>query len=245
MLLHYDLDRDVILDADRTVLGSLAFRYNADGEVRLRFLKGGARVDPAGLTEILLTVKSSGKYDQQTPLILDGAWTKTGSGDTAEWTAYPDTTSAVIADALDVDNDDTNDDASVATQADIRLVIAGRARISALVSGTIQNSNYRDDDNPPTAQPAPGTFALASQTPMFRTDITALTGGGVNAMDGLVTANGLIPLGKLLIVIIGGALQIWQLQLWDGVTAEDSGVGLVLPDDADDPDNLRIWVRVL
>jgi hypothetical protein len=37
---------------------------------------------------------------------------------------------------------------------------------------------------------------------------------------------------------------MWQLQTWDGVTAESTANGLVLPDDANALSNLKIWVRL-
>ena len=45
-------------------------------------------------------------------------------------------------------------------------------------------------------------------------------------------------------VVIPGALQWWQLQTWDGVAAEDTANGLLLPDDFNAITNAKIWVRI-
>ncbi len=93
-------------------------------------------------------------------------------------------------------------------------------------------------------EPAPGqstsalTTALAERL-IFR---SALTGGTATSLDGVATVA--LPLLTPCLVSESGALSMWQLQVWDGVTAENTGAGLVLPDDANALTNLKIWVRL-
>lgn len=71
---------------------------------------------------------------------------------------------------------------------------------------------------------------------------SALTGGTATSLDGVATVA--LPLMNPCLVSESGALSMWQLQTWDGVTAENTGAGLVLPDDANALTNLKIWVRL-
>jgi hypothetical protein len=101
-----------------------------------------------------------------------------------------------------------------------------------------------DNDYITGDEPAPGestsalTAALAERL-IFR---SALTGGTATSLDGVATT-GLVLMTPCL-VSQAGALSTWQLQTWDGVTAENADGGLVLPDDANAVTNLKIWVRL-
>lgn len=76
---------------------------------------------------------------------------------------------------------------------------------------------------------------------------TALTGGGANALDGLVTAGGAIPTNSVresLTGSVGGEdLAISRWVLVAGTNAED-GISYVRPDDYDGTTNARVWVRI-
>jgi hypothetical protein len=101
-----------------------------------------------------------------------------------------------------------------------------------------------DNDYITGEEPAPGqstsalTAALAERL-IFR---SALTGGTATSLDGVATTS--LVLMTPCLVSQAGALSMWQLQTWDGVTAEDTANGLVLPDDANALTNLKIWVRL-
>jgi hypothetical protein len=101
-----------------------------------------------------------------------------------------------------------------------------------------------DNDYVTGDEPAPGqstsalTTALAERL-IFR---SALTGGTATSLDGVATTA--LPLLIPCLVSESGALSMWQLQTWDGVTAESTANGLVLPDDANALSNLKIWVRL-
>jgi hypothetical protein len=83
------------------------------------------------------------------------------------------------------------------------------------------------------------TNAAIGQRLIFR---SALTGGESTELDGVVTLT--LPVLTPCLVSTEGTLSMWQLQVWDGTTAEDTAAGLVLPDDANAITNAKIWVRL-
>ncbi|HEX2100865.1 MAG TPA: hypothetical protein VHF69_09385 [Candidatus Synoicihabitans sp.] len=83
-----------------------------------------------------------------------------------------------------------------------------------------------------TAQPFSGAFV----------PLTALTGGGVGALDALETADGEVETGSIAFAIAAGEFSTWQLQ--DGTAAEDAAVGVVRPDDYNATTNARVWIRI-
>jgi hypothetical protein len=70
----------------------------------------------------------------------------------------------------------------------------------------------------------------------------ALVGGTGGSLDGVATTD--LPLLTPCLVSSEGVLSMWQLQAWDGTTAENTAAGLVLPDDAVPVTNAKIWVRL-
>jgi hypothetical protein len=69
--------------------------------------------------------------------------------------------------------------------------------------------------------------------------VTALTGGGATTLDGLATAD--ILAGRVVLVVISGEAQLWQLLA--GTTAESVSGGIVRPDDYSGT-NEKIWSRI-
>ena len=83
-----------------------------------------------------------------------------------------------------------------------------------------------------TSQPSPSAV-------LYYKDITALTGGGTTALDGIPT----VGKSKLLIEIyVSDELQTWRL--FSGTTAEDAPNGIVRPDDYNASTNAQIWQRL-
>jgi len=78
-----------------------------------------------------------------------------------------------------------------------------------------------------------------------RNDITARTGGGATALDGIVTAGGAVATGTSVRTLSGasGAREEWLLIA--GTTAEAASAGIVRPDDYHGSTNVRIWKQVL
>lgn len=72
-------------------------------------------------------------------------------------------------------------------------------------------------------------------------EVTALTGGGSAALDGLATSA--TAVGALVSFAISAQFQIWQLQATS--TAEDAANGIVRPDDYNASTNMKTWIRIL
>ena len=70
--------------------------------------------------------------------------------------------------------------------------------------------------------------------------ITALTGGGNEALDGVSTADLDVP--ALRTIWLGTELQDWLL--FTGTDAEDAEAGIVRPDDYAASTNEKVWKRV-
>lgn len=106
------------------------------------------------------------------------------------------------------------------------------------VSLRCDNDYVTGDETAPGQSTSALTAALAERL-IFR---SALTGGTATSLDGVATTA--LVLMTPCLVSQAGALSMWQLQTWDGVTAENTANGLVLPDDANALTNLKIWVRL-
>jgi hypothetical protein len=101
------------------------------------------------------------------------------------------------------------------------------------------DNDYVTGDEPAPGQSTSALTAALAERLIFR---SALTGGTATSLDGVATTA--LVLMTPCLVSQAGALSMWQLQTWDGVTAENTGAGLVLPDDANALTNLKIWVRL-
>ncbi len=71
---------------------------------------------------------------------------------------------------------------------------------------------------------------------------TSYTGGSARYVDAIVTVS--LPLNHTIETAINGIPHTWQLQEWDGEQQSDVDAGYILPLDADDPDNMKIWVQI-
>lgn len=100
-----------------------------------------------------------------------------------------------------------------------------------------------------TTAPEAGTaYTKAEALALFardRNDITARTGGGAAALDGIVTAAGAVVTGQSVRTLsgAGGGRQEWMLIA--ATTAEDADAGIVRPDDYDGATNARVWKQIL
>ncbi len=92
-------------------------------------------------------------------------------------------------------------------------------------------------------RPTDGAVAISSQPSpspvLYYKDITALTGGGTTALDGIPTVEKTLMLAQ---IYVADELQDWRL--FAGTTAEDSANGIVRPDDYNASTNAQIWKRV-
>lgn len=98
-------------------------------------------------------------------------------------------------------------------------------------------------------EPVNSTLSILAQMDSRYTanmsSITGLTGGGSTKLDGLVTTD--VAVGRLINLVINNGtideLQFWKL--YAGTDAEDTGSGIVRPDDYDGSDNAKVWKRML
>jgi hypothetical protein len=80
-----------------------------------------------------------------------------------------------------------------------------------------------------------------SSVPLFRLDLTALTGGGPTALDGIATTT-LTPPRALFLIRPNEPLACYQLEAG---TAAESVPNIIRPDDFHAGTNAKIWVRKL
>lgn len=92
-------------------------------------------------------------------------------------------------------------------------------------------------------RPGDGAVAITSQPSpsplLYFKNITALTGGGATALDGISTVG---KTALLVTLYVADELQTWRL--FAGTTAEDSAAGIVRPDDYNASTNAQIWKRL-
>lgn len=115
------------------------------------------------------------------------------------------------------------------------ITVAGVVQSSQWIPVLILSDVVRPGDGAVviTAQPS-GSARL------YYKDITALTGGGSTALDGIPTV------GKSLLLVdlyVSDELQTWRL--FAGTTAEDAANGIIRPDDYNASTNAQIWKRLL
>lgn len=213
---------------NRAAVTSLTIRRSPALPLNVRFVESGAVVDP-GSPEIYFVLKSEGKYDEDPPVLLNGSWTKSGSGSTALWT----TTLNLVTTALDalfvVDGDDSNDISEVTLMGELVWIIDGEQRSSGRISVTITNNVYRGDETPVEETAAPGTYLATAGNNRIRPElaITTLTELRAYVTDG-------VPRPHLIAVNIPGKEKLWLVQ--DG-TGADNGDWRIRPDDYVETDN--------
>lgn len=119
------------------------------------------------------------------------------------------------------------------------------------VGATVRRDvNQPADTNPPAVDTAlyvlKGALfdgngrAISPYYVAHRGEITARTGGGSNALDGITTTNLTVPFAVLITIADSG--ELWRLNT--GTDAED-GSFIVRPDDYDGITNPRVWKRIL
>ena len=114
------------------------------------------------------------------------------------------------------------------------VTVAGVQQRSQWIPVLIKSDIVRDTDTAPTSSTQPTPSA-----PLYYKGITALTGGGITALDGIST----VGKTKLLVEIyVNDELQTWRL--FTGTLAEDSASGIVRPDDYNASTNAQVWQRV-
>lgn len=114
------------------------------------------------------------------------------------------------------------------------ITAAGIVQSSQWVPVLIESDVCRATDTAPVLASQPSASAC-----LYYKGITALTGGGTTALDGIPTV------GKSLLLVeiyVAAELQTWRL--FAGTTAEDAASGIVRPDDYNASTNAQVWKRL-
>ena len=116
----------------------------------------------------------------------------------------------------------------------IQTSLAGVVQSSQWIPVLIQSDVVRTTD---------GTVVTSSQpvpsAALYYKAITALTGGGTTALDGIPTVG---KSALLVEIYVSDELQSWRL--FTGTTAEAPASGIVRPDDYNASTNAQIWKRL-
>ncbi len=238
-------------------LGELSVSQRNEFPISLQFVTDGANVgDPLAVvpipepyTRAVLSARPNDNLSSGDLLFFVEDFTPVGSGQDLRYTATLDTLTAPIA-ALFTGSATKG---RAACLLDIDLLVSsdpadGRRTIIPQRDLWIYRTIWQGTENVPTtdvpAYPGPSQIIVQSQlgsiVPNLRLDITALTGGGGAALDGIATA----PLDPpyIIAVIIAGALRFYVLSASD---AAEAAPGIIRPDDYAPETNEKVWTQVL
>lgn len=211
-----------------------------DDGTRITGVAGGTNELPAAF-QMLFKLKPSGQRDTE-PLVTD-----TGGDDlildAGDWNTTQQalvitaaTVNTAVDAALDVGNDDPDDDIAV-LECDAELSYRATSAASwqpgkPFTAQLIASVNMEEDQT--------ATLTAAESGVRYYPSITTLTGGGSTALDGIVTTSLSVP--RVVLLYISTQPNMWRLA--SGTTAED-GVGVVRPDDYHATTNARVWTRIM
>lgn len=225
MKLYVDLDlRTLVLTAGYTSpLTELQVRKGEVAPVEVRFVRNGLVVDNGNVTP-LVTVATKNEFNQD-PLLAQATLTKSGTGTNTVYSGTLElTTNGILA--------LVGGDPYGMAMLEVTWADATHTHAIPAVDLRIQNSIGLNANVSP---PAP-----AQTTTTFLPGITSLTGGGINALDGLITVGLSIP--RLYVVSLNTSSQLWSLV--SGSEAEDVAGGIVRPDDFNAVTNAKVFKRI-
>lgn len=227
---HHTLQTLVEGAGDNSTVTSLTFRRSDASPLTVQFVDRAGIFD-LGAPQLAFVLKTEDKYDQDPPLLLNGVFTKTGTGSSAEWKADLNFITTLFDAAFAVDGDDTNDLEEITVMGELVWIINGETRSSGRLSVTITNNVYRGTETPVEETAAPGTYltpaAAAALYPQVDLSITTLTQLRAHVTNGRQRP-------YLLAVSIPGKAKLWEVK--DG-TAADNGDWQLRPDDYADTTN--------
>ena len=224
MLLYANNNTETLVRAagDLSPLGELVFRRSDSSPLRLRFLQGGSVID-IGEPEIFFVLKDDGKFDQDPPILLNGAWTKTGSGSDAEWSATLNFITATLNEKFNVDDNPDNDLGEISLMGELVWIVGGITRRTGRIEVRVRNNVYRGDEVPVEETAAPGTYLTAVGNNRIRPELEITTFEQLRAYP----TNGK-PRPDLIAINIPGADRLWQMRTG---TEPDNGNDIIRPDD--------------
>lgn len=231
MRILIDLESGEVRTWAGAAITSLPAKFRDNIPLEVRFSLGGIAQELAAGYSGQAGVKAAGEYAGDF-LALDSAWVKSGTGTGTVYTFDLDLNTVEFATAF------TAEPASVAAVLEVQITDGSTVRSSQAVALTVSNDYIQGDEGLPTAgTPA---YPIAAQVPIWRVDITALTGGTGSSLDTLVTAGGLYT-SRILIVFIGSAAKFYTLVA--GTDAEASPA-VIRPDDYNASTNAKVWKLV-
>lgn len=231
MLLTFDKDAHT-LDGDRARLV-----YSAAQKLQIKLLDGGQLYELQDNESLRIVIKPDLKFDSGVELFTDVFRA-------ADFLSEPKVLQRIVnlvtvpMQAALKDNGNSADDLP-----SIRVNIAVGFRTSDEAAASwsepfsieIVNTPGRDGDGTPQGVPTPAAGWM--QQPC-----TALTGSASGSLDAVITANDAVPTGNIRMAFADSELSFWRLS--EGTDAEDASAGFVRPDDYDDTDNARVWIRI-
>lgn len=232
MRLYVDLDsrKLITIPGYSAPLTEVRVRREDILPVEIRFVQDGVVVDPGStvVEDVYLTVKGKKYYTQATPLVSATSWSKTGAGEDTVFGAVVSFASSAMATVFSLIGGDEFEG-----MLEVRWANASQTQWGSTNKVPIYIENtLRDSETPTEPSTASG--------PIFLGTVTTLTGGGANALDGVVTTS--VDTPQLYILSIGLSSQLWVL-----VTAtdeENSAGGIVRPDDYDGSTNTKVFKRI-
>lgn len=224
--------------------GALRLQRGDKPTLRLRVFdpwSSNEAVRLASGTTLVAALKKWDDHNNINPLaqITDDTWDKPASLTDNVASDLTDDPGGFYLGTLDLSGDDLAallpaGTSSVYTHLQIQTITEGVPQSSQWVPVLILSDVVRPTDNAVAISSQPSPSAK-----LYYKEITALTGGGTTALDGISTVGKTLTLVE---IYVADELQDWRL--FAGTTAEDSANGIVRPDDYNATTNAQIWKRV-
>lgn len=159
----------------------------------IRFYQGGSQVRLDATTTINFAVKEDGKYDDD-PLVLESSFTASavGSPDSdPHYTATPSLNTAGLNALFNIDDDSSNDPASVRLMGELTWQATGDTGPTSIKTFIVRMANdvYRGDETAPTTLETPLEWLTARNT---ERGIQPIRSGASNLFPDPITISGQI-----------------------------------------------------
>lgn len=159
----------------------------------IRFYQGGSQVRLDATTTINFAIKEDGKYDDD-PLVLESSFTASavGSPDSdPHYTATPSLNTAGLNALFNIDDDSSNDPASVRLMGELTWQATGDTGPTSIKTFVVRMANdvYRGDETTPTTLETPLEWLTARNT---ERGIQPIRSGASNLFPASLTISGSI-----------------------------------------------------
>jgi hypothetical protein len=226
MKLHVDLSDHILVSSPRarTPIRKLTARRDDLIPVDVSFSTNGRVVPlPAGSTVTLVAYAGPGS---RTPVVFANNASIFGRGASTVY-RFPGVSFAInsVVSAL-------------ASQGVVPLTFEVRV-VSGYTSFSTSPVTLEVSQSASVAGAVQPAYETVPTAPLYLREIDALTGGGSNALDSVITLG---RDGLLIMCYIASEMQTWRL--FPGTDAENPSAGIVRPDDFDETSNPRVWKRL-